>query len=208
MEHTPKFISLEGSEGAGKSTIMQWMMQVLEKHHISFVKTREPGGTPVAEDIRRILLAEHTEKMDAKTESLLMFATRVQNTEVIIKPALARGQWVLADRYVDASFAYQGGGRDLGLPTIDQLAKWSIGDFRPDLTILLDVPVEVGMERIKNRAGKDRIEQEALSFFQRVRAMYLALAEREPERFCVIDASQSLEQVKADVEQALEALMT
>lgn len=206
MQQKAKFISLEGGEGMGKSTALKFMCQEFDRRGVDYVVTREPGGTPLAEDIRQTLLSECDEAMMPETEALLMFAARAQNVAQVIKPALAKGQWVLCDRFVDASLAYQGGGRQLGLPKMDALADWVLGDFRPDLTILLDAPVEVGLKRIQRRASKDRIEQEQVEFFQRVRKVYLQLVEREPARFRVVDASQSIQQVQQSIHHALSEL--
>jgi len=188
----------------GKSTALRFLEEQLTERGISFTRTREPGGTPIAEDIRKILLAQHSEVLCARTELLLMFASRVQNIEHVIKPALARGEWVISDRYTDASFAYQGGGRQIPLHEIEALSEWVQGSVEPDLTLLLDAPVDIGLERINARLEKDRIELENIEFFKRVRSAYLELAEKNPKRFRVIQAHRSLKEVQ---EQILAALL-
>ena len=190
----------------GKSTAMKFIQAQLKKMDVDFIVTREPGGTPIAEEIRQVLLQHHEEPMTADTEALLMFASRAQNVATVIKPALAAGKWVLCDRFTDASIAYQGGGRQLGLERMQQLAHWVLGDFKPDLTILLDAPVEVGMQRISRRASKDRIEEEQLEFFERVRKTYLELANAESDRYCIVDASQNLKSVQAELQAILQGL--
>ncbi|HYF97789.1 MAG TPA: dTMP kinase [Coxiellaceae bacterium] len=203
---TGKFISLEGVEGMGKSTALSFIEKELRHHNISFIRTREPGGTPVAEQIRHILLAQHEETLCANTELLLMFAARVQNIEHVIKPALAQGQWVISDRYTDASFAYQGGGRGVPVEKIVQLAQWIQADVVPDLTLLLDAPVDIGLERIKARKEKDRIESEDVEFFIRVRSAYLELAHKNPQRYRVIAAHRPLAEVQQQIRIALDEL--
>ncbi|OGO93582.1 MAG: dTMP kinase [Coxiella sp. RIFCSPHIGHO2_12_FULL_42_15] len=201
------FVSLEGIEGVGKSTALQFLQRYLQQHSISVVFTREPGGTPIAEAIRQVLLGHYTEPMTSDTELLLMFAGRAQNIAQVILPALQRGQWVLSDRFTDASFAYQGGGRGIATQHIIELARWVQKDLQPDLTFLLDAPVEVGLQRVSGRGAKDRIEAEGIEFFKRVRAAYLGLAEREPERFYVIDATQEVAQVQQHMVHALQPIM-
>ena len=197
------FISLEGVEGVGKSTAMTWVEQYLRQHGIDLVVTREPGGTGIAERIRDVLLQSYDEPMAIDTEVLLMYASRAQNISQVIAPALARQQWVLADRFADASLAYQGGGRAVGQERMAIVNQWVLQDLKPDLTILLDAPVEVGLKRLQARGGKDRIEQEAVDFFQRVRETYLMLADQDPARYRLIDATQSL----PDVEQQLKTVL-
>ncbi|MCH9769316.1 MAG: dTMP kinase [Gammaproteobacteria bacterium] len=201
------FITIEGVEGAGKSSVSHFLQDYLEAKAIDFIMTREPGGTPIAEAIRQVLLTVHDEPMQPMTELLLMFAGRAQNVEQVIKPALKQGQWVISDRFTDASIAYQGGGRQLPRDRIDQLAEWVQADLKPDLTLLLDVPVEIGLGRIQSRGGKDRIEREGRDFFERIRKQYLDLAASEPKRFCVIDGTQALLQVVQQVEQALRPML-
>jgi dTMP kinase len=195
-----RFITLEGGEGAGKSTQLQTVARCLTAAGIPFLTTREPGGTSRAEAIRGLLLSPgEREPMASETELLLMFAARAQHVKQRIEPALAAGTWVLCDRFTDATRAYQGGGRGLDLSQIDALAAWVHGDCWPDLTLLLDVPAAQGLARAEKRSAKDRIEQEALAFFERVRAHYLAQAAAEPERFRVIDAAPAEAAVTAQV---------
>ncbi len=201
------FISLEGVEGVGKSTALLFIQTLLDQVGIEYVLTREPGGTPLAEKIREILLAQSEETMAENTELLLMFAARSQNVSEVIKPALAAGKWVIADRFTDASFAYQGGGRGMPLASIAMLAKLVQGGLQPDMTLLLDAPVEVGLERIKKRRQQDRIEAEKMDFFERVRQQYLASAKKYPSRFRVIEAGQSLTEVEAQLQRVLAPLI-
>lgn len=193
------FITLEGVEGAGKSTAISFIKNFLEKMAIPCVFTREPGGTSIGNDIRNILLSDYSNKMSDDTELLLMFASRAQNIEQIIKPALQEGKWVICDRFTDASYAYQGGGRGIAMEKIAIFEKLIHPDLHPALTILLDVPVEIGAARIDHREKKDRIEQEKLDFFDRVRGVYLGMAQQFPERFKVIDATQSLAEVEKNI---------
>ncbi|MGB0405857.1 MAG: dTMP kinase [Pseudomonadales bacterium] len=203
-----RFITLEGGEGAGKSTQLQTVAACLTAAGIPFLTTREPGGTSRAEAIRGLLLSPgEREPMASETELLLMFAARAQHVKQRIEPALAAGTWVLCDRFTDATRAYQGGGRGLDLSQIDALAAWVHGDCWPDLTLLLDVPAAQGLARAEKRSAKDRIEQEALAFFERVRAHYLAQAAAEPERFRVIDAAPAEAAVTAQVTAAVEAFL-
>lgn len=203
-----RFITLEGGEGAGKSTQLQTVAACLTAAGIPFLTTREPGGTPRAEAIRGLLLSPgEAEPMASETELLLMFAARAQHVKQRIEPALAAGTWVLCDRFTDATRAYQGGGRGLDLSQIEALAAWVHGDCWPDLTLLLDVPAAQGLARAEKRSAKDRIEQEALAFFERVRAHYLAQAAAEPTRFRVIDAAPAETAVTAQVMAAMEAFL-
>ena len=203
-----RFITLEGGEGAGKSTQLQTVAACLTAAGIPFLTTREPGGTPRAEAIRGLLLSPgEAEPMASETELLLMFAARAQHVRQRIAPALAAGTWVLCDRFTDATRAYQGGGRGLDLSQIEALAAWVHGDCWPDLTLLLDVPAAQGLARAEKRSAKDRIEQEALAFFERVRAHYLAQAAAEPERFRVIDAAPAEATVTAQVTAAVETFL-
>jgi dTMP kinase len=206
MPSPAKFITLEGAEGVGKSTALKYIEQQLSARKIAYTLTREPGGTPIAEDIRQVLLTKHDEALCPDTELLLMFAGRVQNIQHRILPALARGEWVISDRFTDASFAYQGGGRGLAEEKIARLADWVQGELKPDLTLLLDAPVDIGMKRISGRNEKDRIEEENIEFFKRVRETYLHLAERHPERYRVINAQQPLPEVQQQILQALSGL--
>lgn len=197
-----RLISVEGGEGAGKSSVLKVLAEVLAARGIEVVLTREPGGTAVGEAVRAVLLdPDHT--LSAEAELLLMFASRAQLVREIVRPALARGAWVLSDRFTDASFAYQGGGRGLDGGAIAELERWAVG-VRPDLTILLDVGVARGLARAQARqAVPDRIEREDLEFFERVRACYLARAQAEPERIKVIDANGDAAAVASQVERTL-----
>lgn len=205
MQTSPgRFITFEGGEGVGKSTNIQAVARYLESQGRSVIVTREPGGTPIAEKIRNDLLkAHHEEPMSDMAELLLMFAARAQHIDAVIRPALARGDWVLCDRFTDSTIAYQGYGRGLGLEKIEQLKELAQGGLEPSLTLLLDAPVDVGMQRARARAQvlaeeTDRIEAEAISFFEKVRQGFLELSQRH-SRFRVIDATAPLEQVTADV---------
>ena len=193
------FLTLEGAEGVGKSTNIGFITQYLEQRGIEYVLTREPGGTQLAERIRDLLLAVHEEPMSGLTELLLVFAARAQHLDKIIEPALATGKWVVCDRFTDATFAYQGAGRGLSMETIDQLQSMVQGDLRPDLTIILDLDPEIGMQRASNRGELDRFEREQQSFFRHVRQGYLDIAQAEPDRCTVIDASKALEDVKRNL---------
>ncbi len=206
MNTKAKFISIEGIEGTGKSTAVKAICDFLEKRNIEYVLTREPGGTPVAEEIRKVLLSNREETMCPDTEVLLMFAGRAQNIAEVIKPALAAGKWVVSDRFVDASFAYQGGGRNIDTDHIQALSDWVLGDLKPDCTILLDAPVEVGLSRMSSRGAKDRIEQEGTAFFERARQAYLDCAKREFDRFHIVDAAKEIMEVAAEIAEVLEAL--
>ncbi len=202
-----RFITLEGIEGAGKSTIARYIAEWLQAHHLPAVVTREPGGTPLAERVRELVLQPDGEAIPAAAETLLMFAARSIHLANLIRPALARGEWVVCDRFTDATRAYQGGGRGVDAGSIESLATLVHGDLMPDLTLLLDLPVAVGLARVQARRGHtDRFEQERGPFFERVRAAYLAVAHADAQRFCVIDAARELPQVQAAVAQALEAL--
>jgi dTMP kinase len=185
-----RFISLEGGEGAGKSTLLAGLRTHLATQGIELVQTREPGGTAVGEAVRAIVLDPAAQGMAAETELLLMFAARAQLVRETLAPALAAGRWVLCDRYVDASYAYQGGGRGQPPARIAELERWACAGLAPDLTLLLDLPVATGRARAVARGDADRIEAEADAFFERVRATYRARAAAEPRRFCVIDAGQ------------------
>ena len=201
-----KFITLEGSEGAGKSTALEYIREYFARAHIDIVVTREPGGTPIAEEIRQLLLHHSSsETMRPETELLLMFACRAQHVAHCILPALQAGKWVVSDRFVDASYAYQGGGRGVDVHDIEAIDNIVVDDVYPDLTLLLDVPVTIGIKREEKRgAGKDRIEQEKLEFFERVREAYLERARQNSARIKVIDASQPLDKVKKQIHQVLD----
>lgn len=197
---TGKFITFEGIEGVGKSTNIAHLTRVLEKRGLAVLTTREPGGTPMAERIRDMVSEHGDEPMPDIAELLLVFASRSLHINNVIQPALAAGTWVVCDRFTDSSRAYQGGGRGLPQNDINLLAQWVHRDLRPDLTILLDAPVETGMGRAGQRGEPDRFEVERSEFFTRVRATYLQLAAAEPDRFVIVDATQDL----ATVQQAIE----
>lgn len=201
------FITVEGVEGAGKSTQLALILDYLQQAGIEVVSSREPGGTPFAESVRELLLANRDEKVDQVSELLLMFAARSQHLSQLIQPALMAGKWVVCDRFTDATYAYQGGGRQLGFELVAELEQMVQGDFRPDCTFYLDLPVEQGMQRVVARGEKDRFEQEQLEFFERVRNAYLERVAASPGRYRVIDASRSLEDVQMDLRAALDALV-
>ncbi len=196
-----RFISFEGIDGAGKSTQHAWMVEYLRRQGRTVVATREPGGTPLGEKLRALLLAE---PMHLETEALLMFAARREHVAQVIEPALARGEWVVCDRFVDASFAYQGGGRGLDWKKLEVLASWVLGELQPDLTLIFDAPVAVAQQRLHAATSQpDRFEQEQSEFFERVRAAYLRIASENPARVRLIDATQS----PSDINKVLEKLI-
>lgn len=203
-----RFITLEGIEGAGKSTQLAFMAQYLRGAGKSVVVTREPGGTPLGEEIRGLLLGHRDGGMAEATELLLLFAARAEHLARVILPALARGAWVVCDRFTDASYAYQGGGRGIPAARIRVLEEWVQGEVRPDLTLVLDLPVGAGLARAAGRSAQDRIEGEDEAFFAAVRAAYLEIAAREPERVRLIDAQAEVDAVRRAVEAALEDLLT
>ena len=198
-----KFITLEGGEGVGKSCNLEFIKTYLESQNIPLQVTREPGGTTLGEEIRELLLKRRKGGMAVDTELLLMFAARAEHLANKIIPALEKGEWILCDRFTDATFAYQGGGRNIDKNKIAQLEQWVQADLRPDLTLLLDLDPAIGMQRASKRSSPDRFEQEQLEFFHRVRNTYLERAKAEPKRFRVIDASVPLEQVQQQIEQQL-----
>ena len=198
-----RFITIEGTEGVGKSTNIQWVKDWLVQNNIPFIATREPGGTPLAESLRELLLANRAEAVDATAELLMVFAARAQHLNTIIRPALDSGTWVLSDRFTDATYAYQGCGRGLSLDTITQLENLVQGSLRPDLTLYLDVDVKVGLERARLRGELDRFEQEETAFFERVRQGYLERVAENPHAYAVINAGQDLESVQKDVLEVL-----
>ena len=198
-----RFVTVDGGEGAGKSTQMESIREYLERRGYRVVMTREPGGTSLGEEIRALLLGHREWGMTRAAETLLMFVARAEHLERVIRPALATGCWVLCDRFTDATYAYQGGGRGLPLERIAVLEDWVQGELRPDLTLLLDVPVATGLMRAGRRSVADRFEREDVDFFERVRAIYLERAAREPDRYRVVDASQSIKAVQAEVETML-----
>ena len=203
-----KFITVEGIEGVGKSTNIDFLCPVIEEQGITVVRTREPGGTPMAERIRKMLLEHGDEPLPDIAELLLFFASRSLHISNTIRPALAAGKWVVCDRFTDASRAYQGYGRGLGLERIELMAEWVQGDLQPDLTLLLDAPAEVGRGRAFERGEADRLDSEEASFYQRVRDGYLKLAATEPDRFAVVDASQELAQVQAAIALEIKRLLS
>ena len=195
-----RFITLEGSEGSGKSTNLNYIHQRLQQAGIEVVLTREPGGTPLGESIRELLLDHRQQAMASDTELLLMFAARAQHLNELIIPALNCGKWVLCDRFTDATYAYQGAGRGIANERIALLEQWVQGDLRPDLTFFLDLPVAQGLARAGARAELDRFEREEIDFFERVRQGYLSRAEAQPLRYRVVDASPALPEVQAQLE--------
>ncbi|MDF2445321.1 MAG: dTMP kinase [Moraxellaceae bacterium] len=199
-----RFITLEGGEGAGKSTCLEFIASYFSRRQLPLLVTREPGGTPLAEEIRHLLLQKRNEQVAPDTELLLVFAARAQHLEHTILPALRRGEWVLSDRFTDATYAYQGGGRGLSMQRISELERMVQGTLRPDLTLLLDLPVEQGLARADARAERDRFESEQHAFFERVRAAYRERSLAEPERFRVIDASRTLPEVVQGVQTVLD----
>lgn len=202
-----RFITLEGGEGAGKSTNLAYIQSRLERAGIPLLVTREPGGTELGEQVRKMLLDAGNTEMCSDAELLLMFAARAQHLKQLILPALNTGQWVLCDRFTDASYAYQGGGRGVDIVQIGLLEEWVQHGFQPDLTLLFDLPVEIGMERAGTRGQLDRFEQEQTTFFERVRSAYLARAQQQPHRFRIIDASQSLERVQQQLDTVIDELL-
>lgn len=196
-----RFITIEGVEGVGKSTNIALVKSLLEARGYEVLLTREPGGTPTGERIREILLDKDEQAMTAMTELLLVFAARSQHVSQVIMPALAAGQWVISDRFTDSSYAYQGGGRELGIEIVAALEAQVLADFRPDLTIVLDVDIATGLERATREAEADRFESEQASFFQRVRETFLMLA--EADRYRVIDAGQPIEKVQVDLTEVI-----
>ena len=197
----PQFITLEGIEGAGKSTQKVALCRLLDANGITYIETREPGGTPYAESIRQLLLTRSKDAPSAKTELLLMFAARAQHLETKIIPALEAGAWVVCDRFTDATYAYQGGGRQLPVDWIQSLETLVQGVRRPDLTLIFDIPVEMGLARADLRGALDRIESEDIAFFERVRAMYQEIASRDTERVMTLDAT-------ADIDTVTESMIT
>lgn len=202
-----KFLTIEGTEGVGKSTNLAFVRDWLQAKGLEVIVTREPGGTPLAEEIRNLLLAKRDETVDETAELLLVFAARAQHIAQIIKPALARGAWVLSDRFTDATYAYQGGGRGLNKIVIAQLESLVQGELRPDLTLILDIDVTLGLTRARQRGELDRFESETLEFFERVRAAYRERAAAAPHAYAMVDAGQSLEKVQQDIDALLSRLL-
>ena len=200
-----KFITIEGTEGVGKTTNIQFIQDWLKSKQLAYICTREPGGTPMAEQIRELLLTPREELVCDTAELLLMFAGRAQHLNQVIEPSLAEGAWVLCDRFTDATYAYQGAGRNMRSDLIAELELIVQGSLRPDLTLILDIPVEIGLQRAIERSEPDRFEREKAEFFHRVREGYLEIAQQNQDRCVVIDASQSLESVQREISIALEA---
>lgn len=203
-----QFITFEGTEGVGKSTQLANAAATLKALGVDYTVTREPGGTPMAESIRELLLAPRDEPVNDMTELLLMFAARAQHLHTRIFPELEAGRWVLCDRFTDATFAYQGGGRGVPAERIALLENLVQGSFRPDQVILLDAPVETGMTRARHRGELDRFEQEAVAFFERIRRTYLERAAADPGRYHIVDAAQPLEAVSRDVTSLVHRLVS
>ena len=203
-----KFITIEGSEGVGKSTNIEFISKYLKSRDITTLETREPGGTKIAEEIRQVLLTTKGETVPEIAELLLFFAARSFHVENLIKPAINQGHYVICDRFSDATVAYQGYGRGFNIQDINTIASWVHEKMQPDLTILLDAPAEIGMQRAKQRGVMDRMESEDISFYERVRHGYLTLASEHKERFVVIDASQALKSVQTEIAFHLDVLLT
>ncbi len=193
------FITLEGIEGAGKSTAVDFIEDFLTKEGHDVIKTREPGGTVIGEQIREILLKNENYTLTYDTELLLVFSARAQHIQEVILPALSSGKIILCDRFTDASYAYQGGGRGIDASRINLLEKWVQGDLRPNLTLLFDLDVSIGMQRTKKRSDADRFEREEINFFEKIRNTYLERAKNEPQRFRIINSASSLESVKEQI---------
>ena len=198
-----KFITLEGMDGAGKSTHIPDIIKLLESKGVEVVATREPGGTPLGEQLRTLLL---NEPMHSETETLLMFAARKEHIAKVIEPALTRGAWVLSDRFTDATYAYQSGGRGVLANKVIELESWVHGSLQPDLTLLFDVPVEVSVARLASARTPDKFERESSEFFTKIRNAYLDRANKNPNRFCIINSNQALDDVKVEVENIISTL--
>ena len=205
MSRQARFITLEGGEGVGKTTNLAFIEQYLRGHGLEVILTREPGGTPLGENVRSLLL--DSTHMDSRAELLLVFAARAQHIADVIRPALDAGHWVLCDRFTDASYAYQGGGRGIESSVIGFLERWVQQGVQPDLTLLLDASPDVGLARARNRGHADRFESEQLSFFENVRRAYLDRAAAQPERIKRVDASGSLEEVQYELARHLDHLI-
>ena len=203
MSNKGRFITFEGVDGAGKSTHLAWFVEALRQRGIEVVLTREPGGTPLGEQLRELVLHQ---PMHMDTEAMLMFAGRVEHIEQVIKPALERGAWVVSDRFSDASFAYQGGGRGMDIARLSALEDWACRGFQPELTLLFDLPMEVAKLRLADAREPDKFEREQSGFFQRVRDAYLQRARQQPQRFAIIDAARSQEQVRAQLKAVFDQL--
>ena len=201
------FITVEGTEGVGKSTNMAFIENWLRKAGKELVITREPGGTELGEKLRAVLLDAKEQSMSDDTELLLMFAARAQHLQEVILPALYEGKWVLCDRFTDSTYAYQGGGRGIDESRIAQLEQWVQGDRRPDMTLILDLPIDVGLERAGKRSTPDRFELEKHDFFNKVRDAFLLRAAANPQRYTVIDASPTIEEVQQSIQTVLEKMV-
>jgi dTMP kinase len=204
MQKAGKFITFEGIDGAGKSTHIAYVAQALQQRGITVISSREPGGTPLGESLRQILLQE---KMHLETEALLMFAVRREHIAQVIEPALQRGDWVISDRFSDASFAYQGGGRKLPLAKLETLEQWVHPHLQPDLTLLFDVPLAVARERLDATRTLDKFEQEQTDFFAGTRAEYLRRAAQFPQRFRIIDSSRAISEIRKDLDRLIAELL-
>ena len=202
-----KFITIEGTEGVGKTTNIQFIQSLMDKHKLAYATTREPGGTPLAEQIRELLLSPREESVSNSAELLMVFAARAQHIYQVIEPSLSEGAWVLCDRFTDATYAYQGAGRLMDTGLIAELEMMVQGSLRPDLTLILDIPVQIGIKRAGERSTPDRFELEQVEFFERVRSQYLQIAKDNPQRCVVIDASKPLEAVQAQIGAALERFL-
>ncbi len=202
-----KFITIEGGEGAGKSTNISFIKKNLEQYGFEVVLTREPGGTPLSERLRKMLLDKNETKMSSDTELLLMFAARSQHLTEVILPAIQQGKWVVCDRFTDATYAYQGGGRGIAFERIAVLEDWVQGGMRPDMTIIFDLPIDVGLSRAGSRSEPDRFEQEDIDFFMRVRNAYLERANKNPKRYAIVDAEPELHIVQQNLVQILDRLV-
>jgi dTMP kinase len=203
-----KFLTVEGVEGVGKSTNVDFLAAAIKAQGFDVICTREPGGTPMAERIRQMLLEHGEEPLPDIAELLLFFAARSLHISNTIRPALDAGKWVICDRFTDASRAYQGSGRGLDMQRINLLADWVQEDLQPDMTLLLDAPAEIGMQRAEQRGATDRLESEQISFYKRIRAGYLALAKAHPERFVVVDAARPLQEVQVSITAALDKIFS
>ncbi len=199
-----KFLTLEGVDGAGKSTHVQWLVETLRSQGIEVLSTREPGGTAIGEKLRELLLHE---PMGLECETLMMFAARAEHLRTVIEPALSRGVWVVCDRFTDATFAYQGGGRELGYERIATLERWVHPDIQPDRTWLFDVPLDVARERLNRTREQDRFEKMADAFFQRTRDVYLARAKAHPARIICVDSTQSIDNIRTSLARDIEQLI-
>ena len=206
-EPAGRFITVEGIEGSGKSTQVRYIQAFLQSAGKRVVATREPGGTPVGEALRALLLDPSYEAMASDTELLMVFAARAEHIAKLIRPAVARGEWVVCDRFTDATYAYQGGGRGIAASRIAQLEQWVQDGLRPDLTVLLDISEEQGLARAHARGARDRFEREAQKFFARIRTAYLSQAKREPRRYRVVDAAQGVSAVQADIASILKPFL-